>query len=145
MATVRGAVRSSIGQSLGLAPKAHRLRSLFLCPGFCTVYIRCSWPDTMCEVFQKHDQFSHLGKTIDALILVITFDTLLIKFMQTAQLTFNGQIVTEFFAVLFLFQCREKDRNPPKYPRFIICWDLFLCTKNIRDQLFVCIFFFSFF
>ena len=31
--------------------------------------------------------------------------------MQTAQLTFNGQIVTEFFSVLFRFQSREKDRN----------------------------------
>ena len=30
-------------------------------------------------------------------LLVITFDTLLIKFMQTAQLTFNGGIVTEYF------------------------------------------------
>ena len=33
--------------------------------------------------------------------MVRTFDTLLITFMQTAQLTFNGQKVTEFFAVLF--------------------------------------------
>ena len=32
--------------------------------------------------------------------------------MQTAQLTFKGHIVTEFFAVLFLHR-REKDRNPP--------------------------------
>ena len=31
--------------------------------------------------------------------------------MQTAQLTINGQITTEFFAVLFLFPCREKDRT----------------------------------
>ena len=46
--------------------------------------------------------------------------------MQTAQLTFNGHIVTEFFAVLFVFRCHEKDRNPPKYPRSVICWDLFL-------------------
>ena len=37
-------------------------------------------------------------------LLVITFDTLLIKLMQTAQLTFNGRTVTEFFAVLFLFR-----------------------------------------
>ena len=34
-------------------------------------------------------------------LLVITFDTLLIKFMQTAQLTLNGRTITEFFAVLF--------------------------------------------
>ena len=75
--------------------------------------------------------------------------------MQTAQLTFNGQIVTEFFAVLFLFQCPEKDRDPPKYLQSVICWDLFLyCfggtwvlkmgdpvgpryTENICDRLFV--------
>ena len=37
-------------------------------------------------------------------LLMITFDTLLIKLMQTAQLTFNGRTVTEFFAVLFLFR-----------------------------------------
>ena len=35
----------------------------------------------------KRDQCSHLGKTIDALIIG-DFDRLLIKFMQTAQLTF---------------------------------------------------------
>ena len=28
-------------------------RGLFLCVGFCTVYVRYSWPDTMCEVFFK--------------------------------------------------------------------------------------------
>ena len=50
---------------------------------------------------------------------------LLIKFMQTAQLNFNGRIITKFFAVLFLFQCCEKDRNPLKYPRSVICWDFF--------------------
>ena len=44
------------------------LRSHFLCVGFCTVYIRYRWPDTMCEVL-KGDQCSHLGKTIDALII----------------------------------------------------------------------------
>ena len=37
-------------------------------------------------------------------VLVITFDTLLIKLMKTAQLTFNGRTITEFFAVLFLFR-----------------------------------------
>ena len=65
------------------------------------------------KIFKKHDQCSHLGKTIDhdALILVITFDTLLIKFIQTAQLTSNGRIGTEFFAVLFLFRCCEKDQT----------------------------------
>ena len=46
--------------------------------------------------------------------------------MQTAQLTSNGRITTEFFAVLFLFRCREKHRNRPKYPQSVICWDLFL-------------------
>ena len=70
----------------------------------------------------KHDQRSHLGKTIDALII----DTLLIKFMLTAQLTFNGRTITEFFAVLFLFRCGEKVRDPPNSPRSVICWDLFL-------------------
>ena len=51
---------------------------------------------------------------------------LLIKFMQTAQLTFNGRTITEFFAVLFLFRCREMVRDPPNSPRSVICWDLFL-------------------
>ena len=46
--------------------------------------------------------------------------------MQTAQLTSNGRITTEFFAVPFLFRCREIHRNRPKYPRSVICWDLFL-------------------
>ena len=46
--------------------------------------------------------------------------------MQTAQLTFNGRTITEFFAVLFLFRCREKVRDPPNSPRSVICWDLFL-------------------
>ena len=49
--------------------------------------------------------------------------------MQTAQLTFNGRTITEFFAVLFLFRCREKVRDPPNSPRSVIC----------------CIFFFSLF
>ena len=40
--------------------------------------------------------------------------------MQIAQLTFNGQTITEFFAVLFLFRCREKIRNPPNSPRSVI-------------------------
>ena len=46
--------------------------------------------------------------------------------MQTAQLTFNGRAITEFFAVLFLFRCREMVRDPPNSPRSVICWDLFL-------------------
>ena len=46
--------------------------------------------------------------------------------MQTAQLTFNGRTITEFFAVLFLFRCREKVRDLPNSPRSVICWDLFL-------------------
>ena len=46
--------------------------------------------------------------------------------MQTAQLTFNGRTITEFFAVLFPFRCREKVRDPPNSPRSLICWDLFL-------------------
>ena len=49
----------------------------------------------------------------------------MIKFMQTAQLTFNGRTITEFFAVVFLFRCREKVRDPPNSPRSVICWDLF--------------------
>ena len=57
---------------------------------------------------------------------MITFDTLLIKFMQTAQLTFHGRTVTGFFAVLFLFRCREMVRDPPNSLRSVICWDLFL-------------------
>ena len=92
---------------------------------------------------------------------MITFDTLLIKFRQTAQLTFNGRTITEFFAVLFLFRCREKVRDPPNSPRSVICWDLFLyflghfgvtngrhsrsalyCAENIRDQFFLKNFFF---
>ena len=75
--------------------------------------------------------------------------------MQTAQLSFNGRTITEFFAVLFLFRCREKVRDPPNSPRSVICWDLFLYfwghfgvtngrhsrsalyrAENIRDQLF---------
>ena len=83
MATVRGVVRPSIAQSFGLASKAHRLRSLFLCAGFCTVIYGAAGQTQCAKSFKKHDQFSHLGKTIDALILVITFDKLLIKFMQT--------------------------------------------------------------
>ena len=67
-----------------------------------------------------------LEKLLMLWLLVITFDMLLIKFMQTAQLTFNGGTVTEFFAVLFFFQCSEKDRNSPNYPWSVICWDLFL-------------------
>ena len=59
-------------------------------------------------------------------LLVKTFDTLLTKFMQTAQLTFNGRTITGFFAVLFLFRCREKVRDPPNSPRSVICLDLFL-------------------
>ena len=46
---------------------------------------------------------------------MITFDTSLIKFMQTAQLTFNGRTITEFFAVLFLFRCREKVPRPAEF------------------------------
>ena len=46
--------------------------------------------------------------------------------MQTAQLTFNGLTVAEFFAVLFRFQCREKDQHLPKYLLSVICWNLFL-------------------
>ena len=46
--------------------------------------------------------------------------------MQTAQLTFNGRTITEFLAVLFLFRCREKVRDPPNSPRSVICWDPFL-------------------
>ena len=59
------------------------------------------------------------------------------------------------------FRCREKVRDPPNYPRSVICWDLFLYflghfgvtngrhsrsalyrAENIRDQLFVWNFFF---
>ena len=64
--------------------------------------------------------------TLEKRLLVTTFDTLLIKFMQTAQLTFNGRTITEFFAVLFLFRCRAMVRDPPNSPRSVICWDLFL-------------------
>ena len=72
--------------------------------------------------FQKHDQCSHLGKAIDALIIVITFDTLLIKSMQIALLTFNDRIVdTEFFADLF-FSDVVKRTKPHRY---VICWGLF--------------------
>ena len=50
--------------------------------------------------------------------------------MQTAQLTFNGRTITEFFAVVFLFRCHEKVHDPPNSPRsvicWVICWDLFL-------------------
>ena len=46
--------------------------------------------------------------------------------MQTAQLTFNGRTITDFFVVLFLFRCREKVRDTPNSPRSVICWDLFL-------------------
>ena len=80
------------------------LRSHFLSVGFCTVYIRYRWPDTMCEVLKRWSGFTHWKDYILMLwLLVIAFDTLLIKLMQTAQLTFNGRTVTEFFAVLFLF------------------------------------------
>ena len=40
--------------------------------------------------------------------------------MQTAQLTFNGGIATEFFAVLFLCRFWEKDRDPAKYQQSVI-------------------------
>ena len=59
------------------------------------------------------------------------------------------------------FRCREKVRNPPNYPRSVICWDLFLYfwghfgvtngrhsrsalyrAINIRDQLYIWNFFF---
>ena len=46
---------------------------------------------------------------------MITFDTLLIKFMQTAQLIFNGRTITEFLAVHFLFRCRETVRRPAEF------------------------------
>ena len=49
--------------------------------------------------------------------------------MQTAQLTYNGQTVTEFLLFYLFsaeFRCREKVRDPPNYPRSVICWDLFL-------------------
>ena len=55
--------------------------------------------------------------------------------MQTAQLTFNGRTVTEFFAVLFLFRCREKVRDPPNSPLSVICWDLFLFFWGGGDTL----------
>ena len=87
------------------------LCSLFLCISFCTVF---TVPlAKFIKIFKKHDQCSHLGKTIDhdALILVITFDMLLIKFMQTAQLTSNGGIGTEFFAVLFLFNAVKRTKT----------------------------------
>ena len=29
------------------------LRSPFLCVGFCTVYIRYRWPDTMCQTLER--------------------------------------------------------------------------------------------
>ena len=47
-------------------------------------------------------------------ILVITFDTLLIKLIQTAQLTFNGRTMTEFFAVLFLFRGIQMSWKGPR-------------------------------
>ena len=59
-------------------------------------------------------------------LLVITFDTFLIEFMQSALLTFNGRIIIELFAALFLFPYREKEQNLPKYLQTVICWDLFL-------------------
>ena len=59
------------------------------------------------------------------------------------------------------FRCREKVRDPPNYPRSVICWDIFLYfwghfgvttvtnsrsalyrAETIRDQLFVWNFFF---
>ena len=80
--------------------------------------------------------------------------------MQTAQLTFNGRIVTEFFGVLFLFQCCEKTEtgrnicNPYLLGSFFSLffglfgvkngqhsWSALYCAKNIRDQLFVWVFF----
>ena len=65
----------------------------------------------------------------------------------------NSLLFYLFFAE---FRCREKVRDPPNYPRSVICWDLFLYfgghfgvtngrhsrsalyrAENIRDQLFV--------
>ena len=122
---------------------------------FCAVIFFASALHSVYTVpLARHNVRSHTN-VISVHTLVITFDTLLIKFMQTAQLTFNGRI-TEFFAVLFLFRCREKVRDPPNSPRFLICWDLFFIlgghfgftngrhsrsalyrAENIRDQLFV--------
>ena len=102
----------------------------FICFFFCaaiffaSAFAQCIY-STAAKSY-KRDQRSHLGKTIDALSIGDNFDTLLIKFMQTAQLTFNGRTITEFFAVLFLFRCREMVRDPPNSPRSVICWDLFL-------------------
>ena len=53
------------------------------------------------QVLNKLISIHTLERLLMLLLLVITFDTLLIKLMQTAQLTFNGGTVTEFFAVLF--------------------------------------------
>ena len=76
---------------------------------------------------------------------MITFDTLLIKLMQSAELVFNGQITTEFFAAipskgpkpakifanrnllesfsLFFghFGVKKTDIKRRKYPRSVIC------------------------
>ena len=47
------------------------LRSLFLCVGFCTVYtvLLARHNALIIESFKKHDLCSHLGKTIDTLII----------------------------------------------------------------------------
>ena len=97
-------------------------------------------------------------------LLVITFDTLLIKLMQTAQLIFNGRTFTEFFAVLFLFRGIPMSWKGPRPAELSAIRNLlgsvsvFLgalwCYKwatqyttlyraiNIRDQLYVWNFFF---
>ena len=103
----------------------------FICFFFCAViffasaFAQCIYGtagQTQCAKISVHT----LERLLMRWLLVITFDMLLIKFMQTAQLTFNGRTITEFFAVLFLFRCGEKVRDPPNSPRSVICWDLFL-------------------
>ena len=101
---------------------------------FCAVILRRLLHGVYTVPLARHNVRNHTNvisvHTLERLLmlwlLVIAFDTLLLKVMQTAQLTFNGRTITEFFAVLFLFRCREKVRDPPNSPRSVICWDLFL-------------------
>ena len=79
------------------------VRSLFLCVGFCTLlYGTAVQYSKYQSLFKNMISVHTLERLLMHWLLVITFDTLLIKFMQTAQLTYcDGIVYTEFFAALF--------------------------------------------
>ena len=134
------------------------LRSHF----FASAFAQCIY-GTAGRSLEKVISVHTLERLLMLWLLVITFDTLLIKLMQTAQLTFNGRTVIELFAVLFLFRgipVSWKDPQPAELSAFgnlLGSFSIFLgalwCynwahsryalyrAENIRDQLFVWNFF----